>query len=65
MKAVNTIPKTTSTKNFKRPAISQHKDMLLDKRYHHKTEASRKARVNGQVERLFQLEMKGYLSGQY
>lgn len=49
------------SETFKRPAIKQHKDLLLDKRYHHKQEASRKSRLNGQVERLYKLELKEFL----
>lgn len=58
-------PVTSTTRSgHKRPAIKQHKEMLLDKRYHHKAEASRKARNQGEVERLYQLELKEFLSEQ-
>jgi hypothetical protein len=45
-----------------RPSIQQHKDLLLDKRYHHKAEVSRRMLLKSQQDYDLQQQIKDYLN---
>jgi hypothetical protein len=49
-------------KPFKRKAIGQHKDLLLDPQYRHKQEAHRRVRLSVLEEEDFKREVKEYLN---
>jgi hypothetical protein len=48
----------------KRPSIQQHKDLLLDKRYHHKAEVSKKQMIKQNLIEDYEQQIKEYLSEQ-
>jgi uncharacterized FlgJ-related protein len=49
----------------KRPSIQQHRDLLIDKQYHHKVEVSMKQILKQHLIDEYEQKIREYLSEQY
>ena len=49
----------------KRPSIQQHRDLLIDKQYHHKVEVSKKQILKQHLNDEYEQQIREYLSEQY
>ena len=63
---VTTIPPSNIGKpggRHKRPSIQQHRDLLIDKQYHHKVEVSKKQILKQHLNDEYEQQIREYLSG--
>jgi hypothetical protein len=49
----------------KRPSIQQHRDLLIDKQYHHKVEVSKKQILKQHLNEEYEQQIREYLSEQH